>query len=104
MLQAYPAIKTDPRGKKTERSQGQHRATEAASNTCFSGQRHVVSGATVWQTPLDPRLPATLALTGDGNVFVAAAAAAFLVAALWNRAGNFVRIDPTIGGGGSKFA
>ena len=41
-FQAYPAIRTIPRGLET-------RTASAASHSRFSGQRHVVSGAPVWQ-------------------------------------------------------
>ena len=45
-------LRADPRGSKGRhaRGQGGMSAAKAASNTRFSGQRHVVSGARMWQT------------------------------------------------------
>ncbi len=41
---------------------------------------------------------ASLALTGNGDVFIATGMAAAL-AGLGNRAGNFIRVDAAVGGG-----
>jgi hypothetical protein len=47
-------LRADPRGSKALIARPRRRsAAKAASNTCFSGQRHVVSGAQVWQPALD---------------------------------------------------
>jgi hypothetical protein len=78
-----------------------HVAAKAAFITCFSGQRHVVSGARMWQLPLDSSGESPSALAGDGDVFAAPGTGAFLAAA--NRIGHLVGIDSTVGGGGSKF-
>ena len=45
VCQAYPAIENDA----ARAAEGQSAAAKAACNSRFSGQRHVVSGAPVWQ-------------------------------------------------------
>ena len=78
-FQAYPAIESDiARRLKTPK-----RAAKAACNSRFSGQRHVVSGAPMWQAAAAiPPWTAGSALAGDRDVFAAAAAGAFLAAGL----------------------
>jgi hypothetical protein len=53
--------------------------------------------------PLDSAEITRSALAGDGDILVAAAAGAVLIAGLGNRAGNFVGIDGAMGGGLCKF-
>src|SRR5215210_2050018 len=64
----------------------------AGSHSCFSGPRHVVSGASMWRTILSQW---SLALAGNRNVFVAPAMMAVRTR-LRNRAGDFAQVDASI--------
>src|SRR5437016_3782562 len=75
-----------------------------ASHTRFPGQRHVVSGAPMWQKSRSGQtlaLAGTLALTGDRDIFVANAACA-VPAGFGHRSRDFIEIDTAVGRGLGK--
>src|SRR5947209_14477018 len=87
---AYPAIRTDPRGFKAK----------GAAKAALCGQGRIqypllgaasrrFRGAGVANAPVIRVRSAGSALAGNGDVFAAAAAAAFFNSAFGNRTGNF---------------
>jgi hypothetical protein len=86
-------LKTTPR-------QALEGATNQASHSRFSGQRHVVSGAPVWRRKSSGERGSTLA--GNRDVFTATGMVTVL-ARLGNRAGDFIGVDAPIGCGLGEF-
>ena len=100
VFRAYPAIRA------ISRRPGSRQARPTRlPHSRFSGQRHVVSGAPMWQqVPPISVCTAASALAGNGDVFVAAGVTAVAAGRLGNRPRDFIRIDAPIGRGLGEIA